>query len=157
MSYNTSQKRKDCLKRFYAKRQRNGQCNRCGKVAPETKTHCESCSQKLSDANSKRLQDLRRRVIAGYGGGCSCCREDSWEFLSIDHKGYRACEERKKLGRVLTTTQLCTLIIREGFPETYQILCHNCNMALGIWGYCPHRPEIQRPRGHLKRGDGEKP
>lgn len=150
MPYNTSQKRKDCLKRFYAKRREHGQCIRCGEPAVPTKTHCAACSQKLSEANSKHLQELRKSVIDGYGGICACCGENLYEFLSIDHKEYRACEERKKFGSLLTTTQLCLRIIREHFPTTYQILCHNCNMALGIWGYCPHRPEIQRPRGHLK-------
>jgi hypothetical protein len=23
----------------------------------------------------------------------------------------------------------------------YRVLCHNCNMALGFYGYCPHHPE----------------
>lgn len=148
MPSNTSQKRKDCLQRFYAKRRQNEQCLRCGK--PATKTHCAACSQKLSSANSTRLQELRKQVIAGYGGLCACCGETHYEFLALDHKEYRACEELKKFGRYLTTTEICKKIIREGFPTTYQVLCHNCNMALGIWGYCPHKPEIQRLRGHQK-------
>src|ERR1700733_14991194 len=102
MPYNTSQKRKDALKRFYEKRQRNGQCKRCGKPAAPNKTHCESCNQKLSDANSARLQALRKRVIDGYGRCYACCGETSYEFLAFDHKEYRACEELKKFGRYLT-------------------------------------------------------
>ncbi len=150
MPYAKSQKRKDCLKRFYEKRRRNGLCKRCGSPLSEAKLFCGACRQKLSDANSARLQSLRKQVIAGYGNKCACCGESNYEFLSIDHKEYRACEERKKFGRCLSTTELCHKILRENFPDMFQILCHNCNMALGIWGYCPHRPEIRRPRGHQK-------
>ena len=151
MPYNTSQKRKDALNRFYAKRHKNGLCKRCGKPADSDKTHCASCSQRLSGANSSRLKELRDRVIVGYGSCCACCGAAYKEFLSIDHKEYRACEEKRQLGRCLTTTQLCQKIIRENFPSTFQILCHNCNMSLGIYGYCPHRPEIRRVVGHLKK------
>jgi hypothetical protein len=150
MPYNTSQKRKDCLKRFYDKRRQNGQCTRCGDAATPGRTHCAPCSQYLSEANSARLRAIREKVIEGYGGCCACCGQTGYEFLSIDHCEYRACEERKKFGRLLTTTQLCLKIIRENFPKTFQILCHNCNMALGIYGFCPHHPEVRRSTGHLK-------
>jgi hypothetical protein len=29
-------------------------------------------------------------------------------------------------------------LARNGFPDGYRVLCHNCNMALGQYGYCPH-------------------
>src|ERR1700733_265908 len=148
MPYNTSQKRKACLKRFYDKRRQNGQCVRCGETATPGRSHCAPCNQYLSEANSARLRALRERVIDGYGGCCACCGQVGYEFLSIDHREYRACEERKKFGSLLTTTQLCLKIIREGFPTTFQILCHNCNMALGIYGFCPHHPEVRRQTGH---------
>ena len=149
MPYNTSDKRKRCLKRFYDKRRANGLCIRCGKPAALPRRHCEACGQKLSTANCQRLQEWRTKVIQGYGGKCKCCGESIREFLSIDHVAYRACEEKKKLGRYLTTTEICQKILRENFPDTYQILCYNCNMSLGILGYCPHHPEITRPVGHL--------
>jgi hypothetical protein len=25
-----------------------------------------------------------------------------------------------------------------GWPEGYRVLCHNCNSARGLYGYCPH-------------------
>ncbi len=150
MPYNTSKKRKACLRRFKLKRLKNHLCIRCGKPAAIAKAHCEDCGHKLSLANSRRLQEWRKRVIQGYGGCCACCGETQYEFLSIDHKEYRACEEQDKFGRYLTTTELCKIIIQENFPDTYQLLCYNCNMALGIWGYCPHHPEIRRPVGHRK-------
>jgi hypothetical protein len=37
-------------------------------------------------------------------------------------------------------------LIKENFPKEYQILCFNCNLALGFFGYCPHRPWKRRAR-----------
>lgn len=145
MPYSSSQKRKDCLKRFYAKRRKNGLCIRCGLPAEPRHTHCVPCGHKMSLAHSNRLNHLRALVIDGYGGRCACCGETLREFMSIDHVGHRACDEIKIFGRNLTTTELCHLILKENFPSRFQILCFNCNMSLGIFGYCPHHPEIRRP------------
>lgn len=30
-------------------------------------------------------------------------------------------------------------VIEEGFPDTYRLLCWNCNCAIGIYGECPHK------------------
>lgn len=27
---------------------------------------------------------------------------------------------------------------RNGYPKGFRVLCHNCNMAIGFYGYCPH-------------------
>ena len=29
-------------------------------------------------------------------------------------------------------------IKKNNFPKGFQILCHNCNVAKGIYGECPH-------------------
>ena len=29
-------------------------------------------------------------------------------------------------------------IIENNFPKGFQILCHNCNVAKGLYGECPH-------------------
>jgi hypothetical protein len=30
---------------------------------------------------------------------------------------------------------------RQGWPEGFQVLCHNCNSSKGYYGYCPHEKE----------------
>lgn len=30
-------------------------------------------------------------------------------------------------------------IIKNKFPKKFQLLCHNCNQAIGYYGSCPHR------------------
>ena len=35
--------------------------------------------------------------------------------------------------------QLYAKIISEGFPDSIQVLCWNCNAAKGMDGVCPHQ------------------
>lgn len=119
---------------------KNGRC-RCGQQAIPTKRTCEKCL-----ASSKQsLRKLKLQVIAGYGGKCACCSIKKWEFLSVDHIQERGCDERRRLGyRSTNSAKLYGRLVRENFPSSHQILCYNCNMSLGFFGYCPHRPEIRR-------------
>lgn len=83
------------------------------------------------------LQELRRRVIDGYGGECECCGEKAIQFLAIDHRNGDGKLDRAK---GLVGRPMCLYLIREGFPkERYRILCHNCNMAIALYGKCPHQ------------------
>jgi len=27
----------------------------------------------------------------------------------------------------------------QGYPTGFRVLCHNCNQAIGLYGYCPHK------------------
>jgi len=68
----------------------------------------------------------RQQVIAHYTGGamrCSQCSESRYRALCIDHVNGDGAEARK--GR--TSQQELRKIIEAGFPDCYQILCHNCN------------------------------
>lgn len=89
--------------------------------------------------HEKRKRDrLRLLVLKTYSGGaptCACCAERRLEFLSIDHINGCGSELRKTQG---TGPRLYATLKRAGFPEGYRVLCHNCNMALGFYGYCPH-------------------
>lgn len=87
-------------------------------------------------------QNLRTEIFNAYGNKCACCGETKREFFALDHIQGGGTKEKSKLG----TRPLYRKIISEGCPkDKYQILCHNCNMSLGFYGYCPHHPEIKRP------------
>ena len=76
---------------------------------------------------------------------CRCCGEKSHvDFLAIDHiAGRKEMDSEPELvklgysslqrGRVLGHW-----IIENNFPKGFQILCHNCNVAKGHYGECPH-------------------
>lgn len=89
-------------------------------------------------AKKQRVYDLSRRlkVLEHYGGKCACCGEARYEFLAIDHMGGGGTEHRKNIGRGANFTQW---LIRNDYPEGFRVLCHNCNMAIGFYGHCPHQ------------------
>lgn len=79
---------------------------------------------------------VRLKVIEGYGGRCTCCGETQVEFLCIDHVNGGGNEQRRK---GLTATRFYRFLIKNNFPkDAYQLLCHNCNLAKGFYGECPH-------------------
>ena len=68
---------------------------------------------------------------------CACCGEDIVEFLSLDHIKNNGAKERREFncnGGYAFYLKLRKL----GYPEGYQVLCHNCNIAKGAFGECPH-------------------
>lgn len=111
---------------------------------------CRSCSSqvgkgyrakakaegKCSYSRRTRLR-LKCEVLAFYSHGlpkCACCGEDALEFLSIDHIHGGGSKHRKSL-----TSTIYNWLKKNGFPEGYRVLCHNCNQSLGNLGYCPHQ------------------
>lgn len=95
--------------------------------------------QEISKREKKRRRDLRLEVINHYSNGdikCACCGEKHIEFLIIDHIYGNGNKHRKEIGK--SSTDYYRWIIKNNFPNIFQILCHNCNMAKGFYGYCPH-------------------
>lgn len=86
----------------------------------------------------RRNSNRRRReeVIAHYGGKCECCGETTYEFLGIDHIEGGGGKHRKELATQGHT--LYTWLKKNNYPEGFRVLCHNCNMAIGFYGSCPH-------------------
>ncbi len=112
----------------------------CGKPRIKKKLVCKKCA----NVSRCRQQELKKKVIKGYGGKCTCCGQKQWEFLSVDHKKNDGAERRRRLGRAETSATLYRRLIAENFPPDYQILCYNCNLSLGFFGYCPHHPKMRR-------------
>ena len=83
---------------------------------------------------------------------CNCCGENSHvDFLALDHilgrKEMESIPELMELGysSEFHPAQLTDWIIKNNFPEGFQILCVNCNFAKGMKknnNQCPH--EIMR-------------
>lgn len=132
-------KSNEIVKSIIKRNLKEGKCQ-CGQRRLINKRVCDKCAKH----SRTQHQELKLDVIEGYGGKCNCCGIKIWQFLSIDHVEERGVDERKRLGKKLNSASLYRKIIKEGFPSRYQILCYNCNMALGFFGYCPHRPKIQR-------------
>ena len=97
---------------------------------------------KTVNARTKAIRDSYRALaIEHYGGKCACCGETEPDFLSFDHIGGGGSKHRKE---VLRGRTMGAWLVRNGYPEGFQILCHNCNLARGFYGYCPHHH-----KGHI--------
>lgn len=91
----------------------------------------------------ERNQTLRRETLAIYSHGlnqCACCGDAHYEFLALDHINGGGNVERKKLNR--TGMAFYRWLKAHGYPQGYQVLCHNCNMSLGLYKYCPHQRKL---------------
>ena len=128
------------------KRRAKGMCRQCymrtyvkvhhDRVLELERLRYKHNKTKIDTQNREAYRKLHRLVIRHLGNQCACCGETHWEFLAIDHihgGGNRHRRVFKRQGRLYRE------IRDEGFPrDKYRILCHNCNMSLGHYGYCPH-------------------
>lgn len=80
----------------------------------------------------------RQEVLLHYSDGelkCKCCGEKEYKFLSIDHINGGGNQHRKSLG----SKYIYSWLKQNGYPDGYQVLCHNCNMAKAFYKICPHQ------------------
>jgi len=79
---------------------------------------------------------LRRLAIERYGGKCACCGINTDEFLSIDHTNGGGNQHRKEMK--INGSKIYMWLRDNDYPEGFRVLCHNCNLSRGFYGYCPH-------------------
>ena len=88
----------------------------------------------------RRKIEYKKLVYDHYGWKCKCCGETIPEFLSVDHINNDGSKELDKKGYRYKSMPLHRKIIKENFPDKYQILCMNCNFGKAINnGICPHK------------------
>ncbi|MDP2861111.1 MAG: hypothetical protein Q8N98_05415 [bacterium] len=93
---------------------------------------CKKCSSERQKEQRKRNWE---KILNHYGRKCFCCGVVHKEFLTIDHIKGDGAKHRKELNR----GRLYAYIVREKFPKRFRLSCMNCNFAIGIHGYCPHK------------------
>ena len=91
---------------------------------------------RVKAANRKIREELLERL----GHKCECCGECRYEFLAIDHINGGGNKHRGGLSPQTIYRQMRD---DPDFEKKYRILCHNCNHAIGTYGYCPHALENQ--------------
>jgi len=126
--YGSSPKRKAYIKKY----------QQLPKYKAGQKEHADNIRLKILQTYSKRLSNSDIPC-------CNCCGEKSHiGFLAIDHKaGKKQMDSEPKLVELgysssMVKTVLTNWIIKNNFPDGFQILCHNCNQAKAIYGKCPH-------------------
>lgn len=93
----------------------------------------------------QRTAYFRAQVYAAYGNQCQCpqCPERLYgtgdpRFLTIDHVNNDGYLSRRR-GGGSAGADLYRRLIRDDFPDTYQVLCFSCNLGKARnGGVCPH-------------------
>lgn len=103
------------------------------------KVHCKPCHAKyMKVRHAKWRHSLRKEALFKYGGKCGCCGEDRYEFLAIDHKNGGGNKHRNS-GEFHPGLGFLMWLKKNSWPKDFRVLCHNCNSAMGYYGYCPHK------------------
>lgn len=108
---------------------------RCAVQARQTDASWKRANyERHLEINRKSYANQRDEVFAHYGNKCACCSIVERAFLSIDHIENDGAEHRKMAGR-----NVYSWLIRNGYPDGFQLLCMNCNMGrYRNGGICPH-------------------
>ncbi len=98
-----------------------------------------------NERERRKYRELRETVLASYGGKCNCCGETLMPFLCIDHINGGGSEHRKNLRAqgVSAGAGFYKWLKKNNYPDGFQVLCHNCNMAKGFYGSCPHSHSLK--------------
>ena len=149
---------RECHVALPGRRSDRRRCDQCQRVAYNTgarsRYHASPTDQKRrqnvwnerhpglrNERGRARHRLLRLATFEAYGGAkCACCGEGTHEFLGIDHLNDNGAEERRQ-GFASGGAAFYRRLQKLGYPPGYQILCHNCNMAKGFYGQCPHTNE----------------
>ncbi len=100
-----------------------GLCRYCGlRPIQGTGELCSTCSPVQNSRVKRYRARIRAQVLQAYGSCCACCGETIDAFLTLDHIDGGGSEES-------TGGYAYRRAIREGFPDSFQLLCFNCNIG----------------------------
>lgn len=97
-------------------------------------TYYQANKTKKKEWHRKHRANKKEQVYDNYGTACKCCGETDAAFLTIDHINNDGAEHR----RSINAASIYDYIIKHNFPDTFQVLCFNCNWAKSRGG-CPHQ------------------
>lgn len=98
------------------------------------------------EGETQERRENRIKVLQAYGGNppkCACCGENHVEFLQIDHTNGGGNKHRKQVG-TSGGGRFYLWLIKNNFPDGFRVLCANCNLSRGFYGYCPHEREVMK-------------
>jgi hypothetical protein len=98
---------------------------------------CRVCLNKSASIAAVNTKNKYRKIVFEYyGSKCACCGEDEPMFLMIDHINGGGTRHTNSLpGR-----SIYAWLVKNNFPEGFQLLCANCNWGKERnGGTCPHQ------------------
>lgn len=118
---------------YAAAARRDGICTLCRKRPPIAGfDNCQECTQRRRTNENARTATIKRLVMQKYGGRCATpgC-EASEDRLTIDHVDGRGKEHRELHGLGRYSVRMYRWLIRNDFPDGFQVLCVSCNASKG--------------------------
>ena len=79
----------------------------------------------------------RREVLNAYGHACVCCGVEWESLLCLDHVDGRAGNWRER------DRDIYEKVYRSDFPDSFQLLCYNCNNMKFRHGDCECRSHLR--------------
>ena len=122
-----------------------GRCNVCGLTPLVSETMCQKCCDRCMG----NYNDRKKKVYDHYGWECRCCGTTEEAFLTVDHVNNDGAEHRKTFASAGSGCAIYSWLIKNNFPDGFQILCWNCQWGKKKFGVCPH----QNPDSPLYMGD----
>jgi hypothetical protein len=95
--------------------------------------------EKIRLVVARGRRKVKINAMSHYSKGqpvCACCGETELTFLTIDHINNDGNKHRKEEPKA---RQLYPWLIKNNFPEGFQVLCWNCNVGKKYYGRCPHK------------------
>ena len=136
--------------REYVKARRTDRtlCVDCSEAPAENQRRCDKHRQADNQRARASKRQLKQQVFTAYGGACACCGDTTPEFLSLDHVGGGGTAHRRFRGG--NNAIVYKDVIAQGFPLTFRVLCLNCNLSRGYYGYCPHETTKAQGSGTIR-------
>lgn len=118
-----------------------GRCKACWTEYRRLRYVKDDNGAKQRQSQKKVYTFYKETVFDHYGRVCVCCGEDGYKFLSIDHINGGGNAHRREI-KANGACALYKWIVENGFPETLQTLCFNCNLGKSRnKGICPHQEQ----------------
>lgn len=108
----------------------------------------EANRDQLNEANRQYRDDVRTRVFDHYGRTCACCGVT--ENLTIDHVNGGGTQHRlESHGHARVAGWVFyRWLIKNGFPDGFQVLCSPCNQSKWTGERCRLNHEDRAPAPH---------
>jgi hypothetical protein len=106
--------------------------------------HYEKYKKTFLECSRRQRKGLRDKVLDHYGAVCTCCGETERAFLTVDHIKNDGSKHRKEI-HCNNGSTLYSWLVKNNFPDGFQILCRNCNWAKFTLGKCPHKKRGAKP------------
>lgn len=100
------------------------------RVKQYNRTYREKHKEAIRAENQARHLNVKNKILDHYGNECVHCGYSDFRALQLDHINNNGNVERKavsKDGQRFSGWKFYDWVIKQGYPEGYQILCANCN------------------------------